>query len=97
MSTDATAQIDPHAATLGALARALGEGVFTMSRFRDNLRLFVPASRLDQLLRVLKRDCGFDLLADLGATDYLGYPDRTRARSKFTTYFATWRPPSSWW
>jgi NADH-quinone oxidoreductase subunit C len=80
MTIDATTEIDPHAATLAALARALGEGVFTMSRFRDNLRLFVPASRLEDLLHVLKRDCGFDLLADLGATDYLGYPDRTRAR-----------------
>jgi len=80
MSIDAATQIDPHEATLGALARVLGEGVFTTARFRDNLRLFVPVARLLEVLRVLERDCGFDLLADLGATDYLGYPDRTRAR-----------------
>jgi NADH-quinone oxidoreductase subunit C len=80
MSTNSTTEIDPHATTLAALAKTLGEGVFTMSRFRDNLRLFVPASRLEDLLRVLNRDCGFGFLADLGATDYLGYPERTRAR-----------------
>jgi NADH-quinone oxidoreductase subunit C len=80
MTTDARSEIDPHAATLAILARVVGEGVFTMSRFRDNLRLFVPAARLKGLLGALKQDCGFNLLADLGATDYLGYPDRTRAR-----------------
>jgi NADH-quinone oxidoreductase subunit C len=80
MTSDGTTQLDPHAATLATLARVLGEGVFTTSRFRDNLRLFVPAARLEDVLQVLKRDCGFALLADLGATDYLGYPDRTRAR-----------------
>ncbi len=93
MTTDSTSETDPHAATLAALARSLGEGVFTMSRFRDNLRLFVPASRLASLLGVLKRDCGCDLLADLGAADYLGYPDRTRG-SRFTTSCATSTPPS---
>ena len=71
---------DPHAATLANLARTLGDGVYSTSRFRDNLRLFVPASRLVELLSVLKSQCGFDLLSELGATDYLGYPGRTRAR-----------------
>jgi NADH-quinone oxidoreductase subunit C len=71
---------DPHAATLAILARVLGDGVFSMSRFRDNLRLFVPPGRLEQLLSVLKTQCGFGLLAELGATDYLGYPGRTRSR-----------------
>jgi NADH-quinone oxidoreductase subunit C len=80
MTTDATTQMDPHAATLAVLGSALGCGVFTTSRFRDNLRLFVPPSRLADLLMVLKRDCGFNLLVELGATDYLGYPERTRAR-----------------
>lgn len=80
MTTSTTSETDPHAATLSALARVLGEGVFGMSRFRDNLRLFVPASRLLDVLGLLKRECGFDLLAELGATDYLGYPHRTRAR-----------------
>ncbi len=76
----AAATIDPHATTLATLARALGDGVFSLSRFRDNLRLFVPPSRLNNLLTVLKDRCGFNMLAELGATDYLGYPGRTRAR-----------------
>jgi NADH-quinone oxidoreductase subunit C len=71
---------DPHAATLATLARILGDGVFSMSRFRDNLRLFVPPGRLTELLHRLKDQCGFGLLVELGATDYLGYPGWTRAR-----------------
>ena len=51
-----------------------------MARFRDNLRLFVPKERLEDLLETLKSQCGFDLLSELGATDYLGYPGRTRSR-----------------
>jgi NADH-quinone oxidoreductase subunit C len=80
MSTAAETQSDPHASTLATLARVLGDGVFTTSRFRDNLRLFVPPSRVNELLSVLKTGCGFDMLAELGGTDYLGYPGRTRAR-----------------
>ena len=79
-TTAAEPQSDPHAATFAILARTVGDGVFTTSRFRDNLRLFVPPSRLMELLNVLKTRCGFDLLAELGGTDYLGYPGRTRAR-----------------
>lgn len=71
---------EPHASTLATLSEVFGDGVFTTSLFRDNLRLFVPASRLVDLLTVLKDRCGFGLLAELGATDYLGYPGRTRSR-----------------
>jgi NADH-quinone oxidoreductase subunit C len=80
MSTVAEAQVDQHAETLAILAKVLGEGVFGMSRFRDNLRLFVPPGRLTEVLSVLKSECGFAMLAELGATDYQGYPGRTRAR-----------------
>ncbi len=71
---------DPHAATLKTLHQSLGDGVFGTSRFRDNLRLFVPAARLTELLEKLKRECGFQMLSELGATDYLGYPGWTRNR-----------------
>jgi len=79
MSTAAPAA-DPHAATRSVLAEVLGDGVFSTSQFRDNLRLLVPPARLEELLTVLKSRRGFDLLSELGATDYLGYPGRTRAR-----------------
>jgi NADH-quinone oxidoreductase subunit C len=83
MSTAQAAQAalaDPHAATLAELARALGDGVYSTARFRDNLRLYVPPSRLIELLSRLKNECGFNLLSELGGTDYLGYPGRSRAR-----------------
>jgi NADH-quinone oxidoreductase subunit C len=70
----------PHAQTLATLAKVLGDGVFSTSRFRDNLRLLVPPGRLGELLSTLKQECGFAMLSELGATDYLGYPGRTRAR-----------------
>ena len=72
--------IDPQTRTLATLARVFGDGVFSTSRFRDNLRLFVPVARLLEVLGTLKQECGFHLLAELGATDYLGYPGRTRSR-----------------
>jgi len=82
MSTASTSAIatDPHAATLATLAKVFGEGVFTTSRLRDNLRIFVPRARLLDVLTTLKDQCGFRLLVELGGTDYLGYPGRTRAR-----------------
>jgi NADH-quinone oxidoreductase subunit C len=66
--------------TLETLGELLGSGVFTTSRFRDNLRLFVPSARLIELLGALKNSCGFSYLSELGATDYLGFPGWTRTR-----------------
>jgi NADH-quinone oxidoreductase subunit C len=77
MSTTAA---DPHAPTLAALTGTLGEGTFTTTRFRDNVRIHVPAERLIAALRALKDDCGFAMLAELGGTDYLKYPGRTGPR-----------------
>jgi NADH-quinone oxidoreductase subunit C len=81
MST-ATAPVpaETHAQTLSTLHRVLGSGVFSTSTFRDNLRLYVPASRLIDLLRALKDDCEFAFLSELGGADYLGYPGWTRER-----------------
>jgi NADH-quinone oxidoreductase subunit C len=80
MSIASATSADPHSATTANLAKVFGEGVYSTSQFQDNLRLFVPASRLVELLNVLKDTCGFNLLSELGATDYLGYPGRTRPR-----------------
>ncbi len=54
-----------------------GEGAFTTSKFRDNFRVHVVAERAYELLEFLKRDCGFDMLAELGGADYLHYPGAT--------------------
>jgi NADH-quinone oxidoreductase subunit C len=72
--------LEQHATTLARLGKKLGDGVFSIGTFRDNLRLFVPPDRLVDVLGTLKHECGFNLLAELGGTDYLGYPGRTRAR-----------------
>ncbi|SIO62167.1 NADH dehydrogenase subunit C [Singulisphaera sp. GP187] len=80
MSTETTTPVDPHAATLATLTGLFGEGVFSLTRFRDNFRLYVPADRLVDLLRALKDRCGFAMLSELGGADYLGYPGRTGPR-----------------
>jgi NADH-quinone oxidoreductase subunit C len=72
--------VDPHTRTLATLAEVFGEGVFSTSRFRSNLRLFVPPGRLIEILTTLRDRCGFKMLSELGATDYLGYPGWTRDR-----------------
>ena len=51
-------------------------GAFTTSEFRDNKRILVSAE-LFNLLKCLKDDCGFDMLADLAGIDYLNYPNAT--------------------
>ena len=55
-------------------------GAFTTSSFRDNQRVIVPADKvavLFPLLKCLKEECGFDMLAELGGIDYLNYPGAT--------------------
>jgi NADH-quinone oxidoreductase subunit C len=73
-------QSDIHARTLETLARVFGDGVFATVRTEHDLRLFVPPPRLVEVLTSLKEQCGFNFLSEVGGTDYLGYPGRTRAR-----------------
>ena len=62
------------------LRQRFGETGFQTSQFRDNTRVLVPAERVFEVLQCLKDDCGFDMLAELTAVDYLKYPD---ARDRF--------------
>lgn len=80
MNTENASSVDPHAATLATLERVFGDGVFSLTRFKDNLRFYVPPERLVEVLTVLKDQCGFAMLAELGGADYLGYPGRSRPR-----------------
>ncbi len=64
-----------HDETLGKLRERFGADAFTTSEFRDNKRVVVPAGRVTETLRLLKEECGFDMLFELTATDYLRYPD----------------------
>jgi NADH-quinone oxidoreductase subunit C len=56
-------------------------GEFSTSEFRDNTRVIVSAEKapavLFGLLKCLKEECGFDMLAELGGIDYLNYPNAT--------------------
>ncbi len=57
------------------LKARLGEGVINTSEFRDNNRLHVAAEQLFDVMKVLKEQCGFDMLADIAGVDYLNYPN----------------------
>jgi NADH-quinone oxidoreductase subunit C len=78
--TDRSEHASGLAATLQSLEHALGHASFSTSTFRDNVRVVVSPARLIETLRILKDQCGFMLLAELGATDYLGYPVAKSAR-----------------
>lgn len=57
------------------LKSRFGAESFTMSQFRDNRRVIVARDKVFAFLDCLKAQCGFDMLADLTAVDYLHYPD----------------------
>jgi NADH-quinone oxidoreductase subunit C len=64
-------------ATVGTLTEKFGTGALTTSAFRDNFRVHVSPDNLYAVLEHLKRACGFDMLVELGAADYLRYPGAT--------------------
>jgi NADH-quinone oxidoreductase subunit C len=57
------------------LEERFGKEAIALSTFRDNRRLIVAPDKLYGVLECLKRDCGFDMLIDVTAVDYLHYPD----------------------
>ena len=59
------------------LKQKFGEGSFSTSHFRDNFRVHVAAEKLFEIMKYLKNDLGFDMLADLSGVDYLNYPGAT--------------------
>jgi NADH-quinone oxidoreductase subunit C len=67
------------------LKERFGADAFTTSQFRDNHRVIVAPGRLFAVLEFLKSACGFDMLADLTAVDYLYYPD---ARDRFGVVYS---------
>lgn len=67
------------------LKARFGPEGFTTSEFRDNRRVIVTPERLYEALQCLKQECGFDMLVDITAADYLHYPD---ARDRFGVIYA---------
>lgn len=67
------------------LRERLGPSGYTTSQFRDNFRLHVAAERVYDCLQCLQQACGFDMLIDLSAVDYLDYPG---AKDRFGVIYA---------
>jgi NADH-quinone oxidoreductase subunit C len=67
------------------LRQRFGPDGFATSQFRDNRRVIVPAARLYAVLECLKQQCGFEMLVDVTAADYLNYPN---ARDRFGVIYA---------
>jgi len=74
-----------HDATIAKLRERLGPEGFSTSEFRDNFRVIAAPDRVYAALECLKQDCGFDMLIDLTAVDYLHYPD---AKDRFGVVYA---------
>ena len=68
------------------LRAKLGEGVFSVTDYLDNLRLLVPSSRLIELLTELRDGQGYQL-TELGGVDYLGYPGRSASKARFEVHY----------
>jgi len=64
-----------HDDILARLRERFGADSFATSEFRDNKRVVVPAERVYAVLECLKAACGFDMLAEMTAVDYLRYPN----------------------
>ncbi len=59
------------------LKERFGPEAIKTTEFRDNRRVHVETSIVYAVLEYLKRDCGFGMLAELSAADYLHYPNAT--------------------
>jgi NADH-quinone oxidoreductase subunit C len=62
------------------LKERFGPEGFATGQFRDNRRVIVKPAQVFAVLKCLKEECGFDMLAELTAVDYLRYPN---ARDRF--------------
>ncbi len=70
---------------LGRLEQEFADEALAVSFFRDDARITCPAEHVTAVLRLLREECGLDMLADLTAVDYLEYPD---ARDRFAVIYS---------
>jgi NADH-quinone oxidoreductase subunit C len=68
-------RVQGESATVAALRAAFA--ALAVSEFRGQTRVAVPAPALYDVLKMLKHQCGFDMLVDLTCVDYLNYPGAT--------------------
>jgi NADH-quinone oxidoreductase subunit C len=69
------------------LSRALGATELTLEANRGVPRLRFARESLEPGLRYLKNQAGFSMLAELGATDFLGYPGRDTEADRFEVHY----------
>lgn len=69
--------------TLQRVRQQFGADSVTPSTFRDNCRMVVAGEQLYAILEFLKEE-GFNQLSELGAADYLNYPD---AKDRFGVWY----------
>jgi NADH-quinone oxidoreductase subunit C len=79
--------------TLASLSRVLGDGTFTTSRFRDDVRVFLSPPQLIPALTALRDELGFRLL-EVGGVDYLDYPGRASDKPRFEVHYVLLNPDS---
>jgi NADH-quinone oxidoreductase subunit C len=66
------------------LRERFGADAVSTSEFRDNRRVHVAPEHLYEVVEFLKQTCGFDMLVEVGAADYLHYPD---AKDRFGVWY----------
>jgi NADH-quinone oxidoreductase subunit C len=71
-----TAPGDHGSQDLAQLLRGLPGAVLATHAECGDATAVVEAARILEVLRFLRDDCAFDMLMDLCAVDYLGYPER---------------------
>jgi NADH-quinone oxidoreductase subunit C len=76
---------ETHEAVLKRIQARCGTEAFSVSQFAGDVRITCSRDQLAQVLHVLKSECGFDMLVDITAVDYLDYPD---ARDRFAVIYA---------
>lgn len=65
----------PFEEIVSTLQSSFGAANVATSVFRHNRRVHVGPAQLFEVLRLLKEDYKFNMLVELGAVDYLKYPD----------------------
>jgi NADH-quinone oxidoreductase subunit C len=89
----AATESDSHSQTIASVTRALGDGTFITSRFRDNFRIYLAPDQLIPVLTTLRDDLGFILL-EVGGVDYLDYPGRAAGKARFEVHYVLLNPDS---
>ena len=78
--------------TLPVVKAAFPDVKLLASEFRGQTTLVVPAGRVHDVMALLKTDarCGYDLLADVTAVDYLNYPAKAGGPAQGGRFAVIW-------